>query len=110
MISTIGWIVIWIGVLFDLLGAIGLLRFPDVYNRLQAATKCATLGTCGILLGLFIRYGLVDLGVKSFIAIFFLFPATVAAHALVKGAYRFGVKMWEGSVIDHYATDLDKEK
>jgi multicomponent Na+:H+ antiporter subunit G len=110
MSETISTIVIALGILFNLFGCLGLLRLPDVYNRLQAATKCATLGTCGILLGLFIRYGLVDLGVKSFIAIFFLFPATVAAHALVKGAYRFGVKMWEGSVIDHYATDLDKEK
>ena len=51
MISTIGWIIIWVGVLFDLLGAIGLIRFPDVYNRLQASTKCVTLGTLGIMIG-----------------------------------------------------------
>ena len=110
MSETISTIIIALGILFNLFGCLGLLRLPDVYNRLQAATKCATLGTCGILLGLFIRYGLVDIGVKSFIAIFFLFPATVAAHALVKGAHRFGVKLWKGSVIDDYATDLEKEK
>ena len=40
------YILISIGVAFDLVGALGLLRLPDVYNRLQAATKCVTLGTC----------------------------------------------------------------
>ncbi|MBD3368007.1 MAG: Na+/H+ antiporter subunit G, partial [Candidatus Eisenbacteria bacterium] len=38
-------ILISVGVFFDLVGALGLLRLPDVYNRLQAATKCVTLGT-----------------------------------------------------------------
>ena len=41
MVSTI---LIVIGVLFNLIGCIGLIRFPDVYNRLQSATKCGTLG------------------------------------------------------------------
>ena len=46
-----------VGVLFDLFGTIGLIRLPDVYNRVQAATKCVTLGTCMILLGTFIWVG-----------------------------------------------------
>jgi len=49
----IGVISIGIGVAFDFLGCLGLIRFPDVYNRLQAGTKCVTFGTCGILLGVF---------------------------------------------------------
>ncbi len=44
-------IFISIGVLFNLFGCIGLIRLPDVYNRLQSATKCVTLGTCSILVG-----------------------------------------------------------
>ena len=61
-VSTVFYV---IGVLFNLLGAFGLLRLPDIYNRLQAATKCVTLGTCMILLGVFIDFGLSGLGTKA---------------------------------------------
>jgi multicomponent Na+:H+ antiporter subunit G len=100
MISTI---VITIGVIFNLLGCIGLIRFPDVYNRLQSATKCVTLGTCSILLGVLIHFGFVDVGVKALIAIPLLFfAATVGAHALVRGSYHAGIKLGEKSVKDDY--------
>ncbi|MHC4500315.1 MAG: monovalent cation/H(+) antiporter subunit G, partial [Planctomycetota bacterium] len=46
-----GYILIIIGILFDIFGCIGLVRFPDVYNRLQASTKCVTLGTILLLFG-----------------------------------------------------------
>ena len=51
------YILISIGVVFDIVGAIGLIRLPDVYNRLQAATKCVTLGTCLILIGVLVHSG-----------------------------------------------------
>lgn len=89
--------------MFNLLGCIGLIRLPDVYNRLQSATKCVTLGTCSILLGVIFHYGITEAGMKALIAIPLLFfGATVAAHALVKGAYRFGVKLGDKSVKDDY--------
>ena len=50
MNEIIGLILLIIGVSFDVVGCIGLVRLPDIYNRLQAATKCVTLGTCMILL------------------------------------------------------------
>jgi len=91
------------GVLFNLFGCIGLLRLPDVYNRLQSATKCVTLGTCSILLGLIVYYGFDEIGVKALIAIPLLFFAsTVAAHALIRGSYFFGIKLGEKSVKDDY--------
>ena len=100
MASTI---FICVGVLFNLFGCIGLIRLPDIYNRLQSATKCVTLGTCSILVGVLIHFGLTDAGVKALIAIPILFfSSTVAAHALVKGAYRFGVKLGDKSVKDDY--------
>lgn len=93
-----------LGVLFNLFGCIGLLRLPDVYNRLQAATKCVTLGTCSILLSLVFRFGFSEAGVKALVGIpLIFFAATVAAHALVRGAYHFGVKLGDQSVIDEYA-------
>jgi multicomponent Na+:H+ antiporter subunit G len=100
MISTI---VITIGVIFNLLGCIGLVRFPDVYNRLQSATKCVTLGTCSILLGVLIHFGFVEVGVKALIAIPLLFfAATVGAHALVRGSYHSGIELGKKSVKDDY--------
>jgi multicomponent Na+:H+ antiporter subunit G len=99
----IAFILISIGVLFNLLGCIGLLRLPDVYNRLQAATKCVTLGCCSILLGVLLHFGFSDAGVKALIAIPLLFfSSTVAAHALVRGTYHFGVKLSDKSIKDDY--------
>ena len=103
MSDTISLIFIIIGVVFDLFGCVGLIRLPDVYNRLQAATKSVTLGTCSILFGLFIKYGFSAIGMKALIAIPLLFfVSTVAAHALVRGSYKFGIKLWDKTVIDDY--------
>jgi len=100
---TISTILIATGILFNLFGCVGLLRLPDVYNRLQSATKCVTLGTCSILLGMVVRYGITGAGIKALVAIPLLFfAATVAAHALAKGSYRFGIKLGEKSVHDDY--------
>ena len=100
IISTI---LIATGILFNLFGCVGLVRLPDVYNRLQSATKCVTLGTCGILLGVLVRYGFINTGIKALVAIPLLFfTATVAAHALAKGSYRFGIKPGDKSVHDDY--------
>lgn len=96
-------IFISIGVLFNLLGCIGIIRLPDVYNRLQAATKCVTLGTCSILIGVLFHFGFNDAGIKAIIAIPILFFAsTVAAHALIRGTYHFGVKLSDKTVKDDY--------
>lgn len=103
MINVITIILIIIGVLFNFFGCVGLIRLPDVYNRLQAATKCVTLGCCSILLGLVFHYGFNDAGFKALFAIPVLFfSATVAAHALIRGAYHFGTKLGEKSVKDDY--------
>ncbi|MFC1898380.1 monovalent cation/H(+) antiporter subunit G [Candidatus Cloacimonadota bacterium] len=98
-----------IGAAFDLFGCIGLLRLPDVYNRLQSATKSVTLGTCSILFGLFLHYGFTGIGIKALIAIpLIFFSSTVAAHALIRGAHKFGIKMWDKTVVDHYKEEEEK--
>ncbi len=109
MSEIIGYIFIVIGLTFDLLGCIGLIRLPDVYNRLQATTKCVTLGTCSILFGTIVIKGLSGTGIKAFLCIvFLLLTAPVAAHALARGAHISGVKLWEKSICDQYAEDEDK--
>jgi len=109
MNNTIGAILIAIGLIFDFFGCLGLIRFPDVYNRLQASTKCITLGTCGILLGLVCFKGLSATGIKALLClIFIILTAPVSAHALARAAYRSGVKPWAGTIVDEYGKDMDK--
>lgn len=106
MNNIIGSIFIVVGLVFDIFGCIGLMRLPDVYNRLQATTKCVTLGTCGILFGTLIIKGLSATGVKAILCIIFLLlTSPVAAHALARGAHASGVKLWDKSVCDKYAED-----
>ena len=109
MIDVIGYILITIGILFDIFGCIGLVRFPDVYNRLQASTKCVTLGTIFLLVGVAVASGSGAMGAKAIIcAVFILITSPTAAHAIAKGSYASGVGLWENSVVDKYANEIDK--
>lgn len=106
MNETIGFIFIIIGVAFNFFGCLGLIRFPDVYNRLHSSIKCVTVGTCGILFGLFCYKGFGPAGIKALLCIvFILLTAPVSAHALARAAHRSGAKLWDKSVCDKYAED-----
>ncbi|MFH0827453.1 MAG: monovalent cation/H(+) antiporter subunit G [Candidatus Omnitrophota bacterium] len=106
MNEIIGYIFVIIGLVFDIFGCIGLIRLPDVYNRLQATTKCVTLGTCSILFGALVIKGFSATGIKAAMCIVFLIlTAPVAAHALSRGAHISGVKLWDKSVCDQYEED-----
>lgn len=111
MNEQIGAILIGIGLAFDLIGTIGLVRLPDIYNRLQAATKCVTLGTATLLIGAAVYTGLSALGVKALLcAVFVLLTSPVGAHAIARGARIFGIRLWEKSVSDAYRDDrLERE-
>ena len=101
-----GMIFIVIGLVFDFFGCLGLIRLPDVYNRLHASIKCVTLGTSSILFGLFLYKGFCATGIKALLCILFLvLTAPVSAHALSRSAHISGVKLWGKSVCDKYAED-----
>ena len=92
-----------IGVLFNFFGCIGLLRFPDVYNRLQAGTKCVTFGTIFLLIGVLVYTGFTSMGVKAVLClIFLLITSPTVAHAISRGAHHSLVKLWKNSVVDKY--------
>jgi multicomponent Na+:H+ antiporter subunit G len=109
IIDVIVYIFLAIGVFFNILAGVGLLRFPDVYTRLHAGTKCTTFGSiflCGsvIILGLKMWYlGSSDGSVLvihtagALIAILITNPT--GAHALARAAHRSGVKPY-GAVVD----------
>ena len=111
MIDTIGLVFIGVGLAFDIFGALGLVRLPDVYNRLQAATKCVTMGACSILFGTFLVVGFCAAGFKAILCLLFLIlTSPVAAHAIARGAHRSGIKLCEKSVVDKYTEDKEGEK
>jgi multicomponent Na+:H+ antiporter subunit G len=110
MIEIAGIVCIAVGLLFDLLGCIGLVRMPDIYNRLQASTKCVTFGTCSIMFGTFLMVGFNATGVKALLCIVFVvLTAPVSAHALSRAAHKSGIKLWDKSVIDKYREDQPNE-
>ncbi len=96
MLETIACWLFGIGLAFDVLGCIGLVRLPDVYNRAQASTKCVTLGTAMLLVAtaLFGVGGNWAMFVKAIIcALFLLLTSPVGAHAICRGAYISGVPL-----------------
>ncbi len=110
MIWEIIYILLGIGVAFNVLASIGLLRFPDVYTRLHAGTKCTTFGSIFICLAAMI-YGLWKwhVGDKQMIAItihtFFALIAILltnptGAHAIARAAHRSGIKPVKAVVDD----------
>ena len=95
-----------LGLAFDLVGCIGLVRLPDVYNRLQAGTKCVTLGTFLLLLGVVVRFGFGAMGWKALLCVWFVaMTSPTAAHAIARAAHRSGVPLAPGSVMDRYRED-----
>jgi multicomponent Na+:H+ antiporter subunit G len=82
------------GALLCLLAALGILRMPDVYNRIQAGTKASTLGVLCILAGV----GLLQPGwwpKLAAIAGFILFTSPVGSSTLARAFHRAGVKVWQ---------------
>ena len=103
MSDIIGITFIIIGLGFDFFGCLGLVRLPDIYNRLQAATKSVTLGTCSILFGTFLMVGFTAAGFKALLcALFILLTAPVSAHALARASHKAGIKLCDKSVCDKY--------
>jgi multicomponent Na+:H+ antiporter subunit G len=108
MIETIGMIFIVTGIAFDFFGVLGLVRLPDVYNRLQAATKCVTFGSIGILFGVLLIQGFSTFGFKALLGIIFICIASpTAAHAIARAAHRSKVPLAKESVADQYEDDKE---
>lgn len=93
VVDALSWICLTVGSIFCVIGAIGLLRLPDLYSRTHAATITDTLGAGLVLLGLVLQAGPTLNGLKILIVFaFLLYTSPVGGHALVKAAYARGLR------------------
>jgi multicomponent Na+:H+ antiporter subunit G len=89
------------GALFLLLAAVGVVRMPDLYTRMQAATKAATLGAGCTLLAVAVYFDDFGVTVRALLVIAFIFlTAPVAAHMIGRAAFNIGVPFWRGTNLD----------
>ncbi|HEY3976709.1 MAG TPA: monovalent cation/H(+) antiporter subunit G [Streptosporangiaceae bacterium] len=91
-----------IGLAFTLSGAVGILRMPDVYSRIQCSSKTVTMGALPVLIALVVGQGPISsYGSRALlVAVLLLIVNPAASHALVRAAYKAGVPMWPGAVTD----------
>jgi multicomponent Na+:H+ antiporter subunit G len=103
-------VLLLIGASFLLVAGIGIVRMPDLYSRIQAATKASTLGIGCIILALAVHFDNFGVTIRALLVVaFFFLTAPVAAHVITRAAYFVGVPLWEKTIIDelrgHYHTD-----
>lgn len=97
-LSLIGGAIVIAGALLALLGALGVLRFPDVYTRIHAASITDTGGASLMILGLGLISGLSAVTLKLVIVwIFIMLTSPVAANAMANAAFSAGHAPWIGS-------------
>ena len=97
--QAIGTIITAIGIIFLFIGGLGVFRLPDVYNRLQAGTKCTTLGAFLTIVGV----GITQPGwlpKTLVIALFILITNPISNHALGRASRKSGVSLCDRSVVD----------
>jgi multicomponent Na+:H+ antiporter subunit G len=99
------------GLFFSLSGTVGIVRMPDVYCRVQCAGKTVVCGALPALAALVVGMGPVtNYGGRALLVAFLLLVlGPLASHALSRAAYRVGVPMWSGSVVDQAAEDRAAE-
>lgn len=92
IIEIVGLLVLWAGLGFCAIGVLGIMRMPDLYCRLHASGKVATVGLCGLLVGAAIL--MPALGLKALaLGVFAVLTLPVSTHAIAAAAYRHGVPM-----------------
>ncbi|WAX56491.1 monovalent cation/H(+) antiporter subunit G [Jatrophihabitans cynanchi] len=96
-----------IGVFFSFTGALGILRMPDVYTRIQCSTKTVTMGALPVLIALAVAEGpLTAFGGRAlFVGVLLLVISPATSHALARAAYKTDVPMWSGAVADEPRED-----
>jgi multicomponent Na+:H+ antiporter subunit G len=103
------------GSFFLMVAAIGIVRMPDLYTRMHAATKAPTLGLGLLLIGATCFFhSLAVLGMVLVVILFIIITTSVASHLLAKSAYQLG-EAWENKAsedayLQHLKIFTKKEK
>ncbi len=108
IILYLGYFFVSLGAVFLFLGALGIYRMPDLYNRLQAGTKATTLGAMSFIFGVGLmqpEWFFKTLIIIAFIAI----SNPISSHALARGAYRSRQKPITDT-IDAYEEAVESEE
>jgi len=93
LLDALGWAFLVAGGAFCIVGAVGMLRMPDLFTRMHAASVIDTLGAGLILLGLLLQAPSWQVGAKlALIMVLLLFTSPAATHALAKAAVARGVR------------------
>lgn len=93
LLDIASWALILIGSGFIVAGAIGILRLPDVYTRMHAASVIETIGAGALFAGLMLQAGFSQVSLKLlFILLLFFFTGPVITHALAQAALHAGLK------------------
>jgi multicomponent Na+:H+ antiporter subunit G len=91
--AVAGSVIVLVGTLFMIIGALGVVRMPDVLTRLHAASVSDTFGVGLILVGLILVGGLSLVSIKlAFLLAFLFLTGPVATHAVARAALDAGVK------------------
>ena len=92
LIDALSWVLLVAGGFFCIVGALGMLRMPDFYTRMHAASVTETLGAGFMLAGLLLQAGLTLVGAKLvMIGLLILFVSPTATHALARAALARGL-------------------
>ncbi|MCS7067311.1 MAG: monovalent cation/H(+) antiporter subunit G [Meiothermus sp.] len=109
MIELLVYALVALGIFFLLVAAIGVVRMPDLYNRMHATSKAGTLGVGLILVAVAVFYQELSVAARALSALaFIILTAPVAAHALGRASYLSGVKPCEDTYIDELAGHYQK--
>ncbi|WP_047981423.1 monovalent cation/H(+) antiporter subunit G [Ornithinibacillus contaminans] len=105
-------VLLLIGAFVTLSASIGIIRFPDIYTRLHAATKASTVGVASVLIGAFIylyaKEGIVS-GKLLIGILFILITAPVSAHMIGRAAHNSGIKPLTKNRTDAYEEAMQKQ-
>jgi multicomponent Na+:H+ antiporter subunit G len=101
-------ILLALGGLFSLLAAVGILVMPDVYTRMQAASKAVTIGATSIVLAAAVHFQDASVVARCLLVCVFLFVTIpVASHLIARAAYRSGERLAPETRVDELAEHSD---
>ncbi len=118
-LNAVTYVFIGIGLFFNLVGVFGLHRFPDMFTRLHAATKCTTFGTIFLILAVIMQSAAIwategqfsaqsMMSVHSVIALVALLVTNAtSAHAIARAAHRSGTRPARAVVDDLEGKEID---